>query len=77
MQRRPQMDLITLKMAYGVHIFVKDRAKSKDPTVKRPVRFAENDGSFLEGVFMSEKFHQFCVFTVFRIVYFDKADQAI
>lgn len=51
------MDLITLKMAYGVHIFVKDRAKNKDPTVKRPVRFAENDGSFLKGVLMPEKFH--------------------
>ena len=57
MWRRPQMDLITLEMAYGVHIFVKDRAKSKDPAVKRPVRFTENDGSFFEGVFMPKKFH--------------------
>ena len=51
------MDLITLDTAYGVHIFVKDRAKGKDPAVKRPVRFAENDGSFLEGVLMPEKYH--------------------
>lgn len=51
------MDLITLDTAYGVHIFVKDRAKGKDPAVKRPVRFAENDGSFLEGVLMPKKFH--------------------
>ena len=71
------MDLITLDMAYGVHIFVKDRTKSKEPAVKRPIRLAENDGSFLEGVFMPEKFHQFRVFTVFRMVYLDKADQAI
>ena len=77
MRRRPQMDLITLDMAYGVHIFVKDRAKSKDPTVKRPVRFAENDGSFLEVVLMPEKFHQFCILTVFRMVYLDIADQSI
>ena len=43
MRRRSQMDLITLDTAYGVHIFVKDRAKGKDPAVKRPVRFTEND----------------------------------
>ena len=43
------MDLIILDMAYGVHIFVKDRTKSKDSAVKCPIRFAENDGSFLEG----------------------------
>ena len=74
MRRRPYMDLITLDMAYGVHIFVKDRAKSKDPAVKRPVQFTENDESFFEGVFMPKKFHQFRVFTVFRMLYFDKAD---
>ena len=77
MRRRPQMDLITLDTAYSVHIFVKDRAKSKDPAVKRPIWFAENDGSFLEGVLMPKKFHQFRVFTVFRMLYLDKADQAI
>ena len=77
MRRRPQMDLITLEMAYGVHIFVKDRAKSKDPTVKCPVRFTENHGSFLEGVLMPKKFHRFRVFTVFRMVYLDVADQSI
>lgn len=71
------MDLITLDTAYGIHIFVKDRSKGKDPAVKRPVRFTENDGSFLKGVLMPEKFHQFSVFTVFRMVYLDKADQAI
>lgn len=71
------MDLITLDTAYGVHIFVKDRAKGKDPAVKRPIRFTENDRSFLEGIFVPEKFHQFRVFTVFRMVYLDKADQAI
>ena len=71
------MDLITLDTAYGVHIFVKDRAKGKDPAVKCPVRFTENDGSFLKGVLMPEKFHQFRVFTVFRMLYLDKADQAI
>ena len=68
------MDLITLDTAYGVHIFVKDRAKGKDPAVKRPVRFTENDGSFLEGVFMPEKFHQFRIFTVFWMVYLDIVD---
>lgn len=31
MRRRPHMDLITLDTAYGVHIFVKDWTKSKDP----------------------------------------------
>ena len=71
------MDLVTLDTAYGVHIFVKDRAKGKDPAVKRPVRFTENDGSFLEGVLMPKKFHQLRVFTVFRMLYLDKADQAI
>ena len=71
------MDLVTLDTAYGVHIFVKDRAKGKDPAVKCPVRFTENDGSFLKGVLMPEKFHQFRIFTVFRMVYLDKADQAI
>lgn len=71
------MDLITLDTVYGVHIFVKDRAKGKDPAVKRPVRFTENDGSFLEGVLMPKKFHQLRVFTVFRMLYLDKADQAI
>lgn len=74
MRRRPQMDLITLDTAYSVHIFVKDRSKSKDPAVKRPVRFAENYGSFLEGVFMPEKFHQFRIFTVFWMVYLDIVD---
>lgn len=68
------MDLITLDTTYGVHIFVKDRAKGKDPAVKRPIRFAENDGSFLEGVLMPEKFHQFRIFTVFRMVYLDISD---
>lgn len=68
------MDLITLDTAYGVHIFVKDRAKGKDPAVKRPIRFAENDGSFLEGVLMPEKFHQFRIFTVFWMVYLDIVD---
>ena len=68
------MDLVTLDTAYGVHIFVKDRAKSKDPAVKRPIRFAENDGSFLEGVLMPEKFHQFRIFTVFWMVYLDIVD---
>lgn len=63
-------------MAYGVYMFVKDWTKSDDPAVKRPIRFTEN-GSFLEGMFMPEKFHQFRVFTVFRMVYLDKADQAI
>ena len=77
MRRRPQMDLITLDTAYSVHIFVKDRTKSKEPAVKRPIRLAENDGSFLEGVFMPEKFHQFRIFTVFRMVYLDIADQSI
>ena len=77
MRRRPYMDLITLDMAYGVHIFVKDRAKGKEPTVKRPVRFNENDVSFFEGVLMPKKFHQFRVFAVFRMLYLDKADQAI
>lgn len=57
MRRRPQMDLITLDTAYSVHIFVKDRTKSKEPAVKRPIRLAENDGSFFEGVFMPKKFH--------------------
>ena len=71
------MDLVTLDTAYGVHIFVKDRAKGKDPAVKRPIRFAENDGSFLEVVLMPEKFHQFCILTVFRMVYLDIADQSI
>ena len=71
------MDLVTLDTAYGVHIFVKDRAKGKDPAVKCPVRFTENDGSFLKGVLMPEKFHQFRVFTVLRMLYLDKADQAI
>ena len=74
MRRRSQMDLITLDTAYSVHIFVKDRAKGKDPAVKRPIRFAENDGSFLEGVLMPEKFHQFRIFTVFRMVYLDISD---
>ena len=64
-------------MAYGVYIFVKDWTKSKDPAVKRPIRFTENDRSFLESIFVPEKFHQFRVFTVFRMVYLDKADQAI
>ena len=68
------MDLVTLDTAYGVHIFVKDRAKGKDPAVKCPVRFAENDGSFLKGVLMPEKFHQFRIFTVFRMVYLDISD---
>ena len=68
------MDLITLDTAYGVHIFVKDRAKGKDPAVKRPIRFAENDGSFLEGVLMPKKFHQFRIFTVFWMVYLDIVD---
>ena len=68
------MDLVTLDTAYGVHIFVKDRAKGKDPAVKRPIRFAENDGSFLEGVLMPEKFHQFRIFTVFWMVYLDIVD---
>lgn len=72
-----RMDPINLVVTQSVHIFVKDRAKSKDPTVKRPVRFAENDGSFLKGVLMPEKFYQFRVFTVFRMLYLDKADQAI
>ena len=71
------MDLVTLDTAYGVYIFVKDWMKSKDPAVKRPIRFTENDRSFLEGIFVPEKFHQFRVFTVFRMVYLDKADQAI
>lgn len=57
MRRRPQMDLITLDTAYSVHIFVKDRTKSKEQAVKRPIRLAENDGSFFEGVFMPKKFH--------------------
>ena len=55
MRRRSQMDLITLDTAYSVHIFVKDRTKSKEPAVKRPIRLAENDGSFLEGVFMARE----------------------
>lgn len=74
MRRRSQMDLITLDTAYSVHIFVKDRTKSKEPAVKRPIRLAENDGSFLEGVFMPEKFHQFRIFTVFWMVYLDIVD---
>lgn len=72
-----QMGPINLVVTHSVHIFVKDRAKSKDPAVKCPVRFAENDGSFLEGVLMPKKFHQFRVFTVFRMLCLDKADQAI
>ena len=71
------MDLITLDAAYRTHVFVKNRTEGKGPAVKRPVRFTENDGSFLKGVLMPEKFHQFRVFAVFRMVYLDKADQAI
>lgn len=69
-----QMDLITLDTAYGgAHIFVKNRTKSKRSSVKCRIRFAENDGSFLEGVFMPEKLQQFRVFTVFQLVYLDEA----
>lgn len=77
LQCRLQMDLINLAVTYGVPIFVKDRTKSKSPAVKRPIRFTEYNGSFLEGVLLPEKFHKLRVFTVFRVVYFDKADQAI
>ena len=71
------MELITLDKAYRTHVFVKDRTKGKGSAVKRPVRVTENEGSLLKDVLMPEKFHQFRVFTVFRMVYLDKADQAI
>ena len=77
LQNNPQMDLISLDAADGAHVFVKDRTERESPAVKCPVRFAKNDGRFLQGVFLTEQFHQFCVLTVFRMVYLDKADQAI
>ena len=71
------MDLISLDAADCPHVFVKYRAKRQGPAVKCPIRFAENDRCFLQSVFLTEKFHQFCILTVRRMVNLDKADQAI
>ena len=63
-----QMDLITLDMAYSVHMFVKDQERSKHPAVKRPIRFTENDRSFLEGVYSCPRSSTSSVYLlVFRI----------
>ena len=71
------MDPIILDAVDGSHVFVKDRAKSKCPAIKRSVGFTENLGGFFQGIILTEKFYQFGILAVFGMMNLDKANQAV